>query len=548
MEKQMKKAFMAKFTAILASIILLFLLIVVSIIVIGNEDSKLAEYTDWRSKFQGAEAAHYKWGMELANSLLHDWEFTGQMDGTKCDFGLFLYSDTIKNEEEFSQFYTQVEPLHRRLHESAHAIVELQKTDKDAAIQLWREQIAADISSLIELLGAQQEALEGPIEQIGRTLRITYIVVIIASAVVLGLTLFNMYKVYAYVKSEIVLPIYRLKEETAKLARGQLDLDYSVDTANELKDLADSLQEAINEIKQYIGAIESGMSCFSKGDFTCSCPITFVGDFAPIQNSIEIFQNKINGILSEINGVSHQVDSGAEDIAGGAAELAAGAEEQANSVHELSNIVGDVTEQIRNSAKYAKEADVYGVQTGEAIEKSRLEMEQLMEAITKIGAASSDISNITMTIDEISSQTSLLALNASIEAARAGTAGRGFAVVADEIGKLAQQSAEASRNIAELIDQSLNFINDGQTSAEQMNKGFEVLAENSHKVLEMVGSIASQSQEEAEAVEKISNSIAEISNIVANNSATSQESSAASEELSSQATVLNNLLSQFKFK
>ena len=548
MEKQMKKAFMAKFTAILASIILLFLLIVVSIIVIGNEDSKLAEYTDWRSKFQGAEAAHYKWGMELANSLLHDQEFTGQMDGAKCDFGLFLYSDTIKNEEEFSQFYTQVEPLHRRLHESAHAIVELQKTDKDAAIQLWREQIAVDINSLIELLGAQQEALEGPIEQIGRTLRITYIVVIIASAVVLGLTLFNMYKVYAYVKSEIVLPIYRLKEETAKLARGQLDLDYSVDTANELKDLADSLQEAINEIKQYIGAIESGMSCFSKGDFTCSCPITFVGDFAPIQNSIEIFQNKINGILSEINGVSHQVDSGAEDIAGGAAELAAGAEEQANSVHELSNIVGDVTEQIRNSAKYAKEADVYGVQTGEAIEKSRLEMEQLMEAITKIGAASSDISNITMTIDEISSQTSLLALNASIEAARAGTAGRGFAVVADEIGKLAQQSAEASRNIAELIDQSLNFINDGQTSAEQMNKGFEVLAENSHKVLEMVGSIASQSQEEAEAVEKISNSIAEISNIVANNSATSQESSAASEELSSQATVLNNLLSQFKFK
>ncbi len=548
MEKQMKKAFMAKFTAILASIILLFLLIVVSIIVIGNEDSKLAEYTDWRSKFQGAEAAHYKWGMELANSLLHDQEFTGQMDGAKCDFGLFLYSDTIKNEEEFSQFYTQVEPLHRRLHESAHAIVELQKTDKDAAIQLWRGQIAVDINSLIELLGAQQEALEGPIEQIGRTLRITYIVVIIASAVVLGLTLFNMYKVYAYVKSEIVLPIYRLKEETAKLARGQLDLDYSVDTANELKDLADSLQEAINEIKQYIGAIESGMSCFSKGDFTCSCPITFVGDFAPIQNSIEIFQNKINGILSEINGVSHQVDSGAEDIAGGAAELAAGAEEQANSVHELSNIVGDVTEQIRNSAKYAKEADVYGVQTGEAIEKSRLEMEQLMEAITKIGAASSDISNITMTIDEISSQTSLLALNASIEAARAGTAGRGFAVVADEIGKLAQQSAEASRNIAELIDQSLNFINDGQTSAEQMNKGFEVLAENSHKVLEMVGSIASQSQEEAEAVEKISNSIAEISNIVANNSATSQESSAASEELSSQATVLNNLLSQFKFK
>ncbi|MGN0306197.1 MAG: methyl-accepting chemotaxis protein, partial [Lachnospiraceae bacterium] len=351
-----------------------------------------------------------------------------------------------------------------------------------------------------------------------------------------------------YVKHDIVLPIYQLKEETAKLAQGQLDLDYTVETGNELQDLAKSFQAAINEIKQYIGAVEYGMTSFSQGDFTCACPITFIGDFAPIQTSIETFQEKINVLLANINEVSHQVDAGAEDIAAGATELAIGAEQQANSVHELSNAVGGVSQQIHNSANYAKEADAYGSQTGEAIEKSRVEMEQLMEAITKIGAASSDISNIIMTIDEIASQTNLLALNASIEAARAGVAGKGFAVVADEIGKLAQQSAEASQDIAALIEKSLQFIDDGQTSAEQMNRGFEMLADSSHKILQMVGEIASEAQEQAEAVEKISNSIAEISNIVSNNSATSQESSAASQELSSQATVLNSLLGQFKFR
>ena len=171
-----------------------------------------------------------------------------------------------------------------------------------------------------------------------------------------------------------------------------------------------------------------------------------------------------------------------------------------------------------------------------------------MEAITRIGAASSDISNIIMTIDEIASQTNLLALNASIEAARAGVAGKGFAVVADEIGKLAQQSADASQDIAALIEKSLQFIDNGQLSAEQMNNGFEMLVDSSHKILQMVGEIAREAQDQAEAVEKISGSIEEISNIVATNSATSQESSAASQELSSQATVLNSLLGQFKFK
>ena len=290
------------------------------------------------------------------------------------------------------------------------------------------------------------------------------------------------------------------------------------------------------------------MKSFSQGDFTCSCPIEFKGDFKPIQKSIESFQETMNATLSEIGRVSYLVEGEAEDIALGATDLAHGAEQQANSVRELSETVNEVKQQIFNSANYAKEVDIYGVQAGDTIEKNRQEMLQLVEAIEKIGNASTDISNIIKTIDEISSQTNLLALNASIEAARAGEAGKGFAVVATEIGKLAKQSAEAAKNITELIQQSLLYIEDGQTYAKQMNAGFKIVADSSHKILQMVGEIADEAQEEAQSIEHISKNIMEISNIVSTNSATSEESSAAGEELSAQATNLNNLLSQFKYK
>lgn len=548
MEKRMRKAFLSSFRVILTAIIVLFLVIIVSVGTISYQNSKMELCTGYQSRFLAAEAAHFKWGMSLSNALLKNEEFTGQMDPTQCDFGQFLYSDEVKNSKDFQDFYEKVEPLHARIHEAAHTIIELQDTNKTEAIRIWDEQVSTDINSLVSILETTKELVETPIKNVKMMLGVTYIVIILVSILVVTVILINAYKIYGYVKTDIVLPIYKLKDETAKLAQGYLDLDCKVETDNELLDLAESFQAAIDEMKKYIKAVEYGMETFSGGDFTCTCPIPFKGDFEPIQTSVESFQETINGLLRNISEVSHQVDAGAEDIAAGATELAISAEQQAGSVQELSNAVGGVSHQIRNSAKYAKEADSYGIQTGEAIEKSRREMEQLMEAITKIGAASSDISNIIMTIDEIASQTNLLALNASIEAARAGVAGKGFAVVADEIGKLAQQSADASQDIAALIEKSLQFIEDGQASAEQMNRGFEILADSSHKVLEMVGEIASEVQDQAEAVEKISDNIEEISNIVATNSATSQQNSATSEELSSQATVLSNLLKQFKFK
>lgn len=548
LEKHMERAFKRKMKTILGTVIFLFILIFMGVMNINYQDNKMEALLNSQEKLRNAEAAHYRWGMTLSQAMLNNTEFNGQHDETKCDFGIYLYGDNVKGNPKMQEFYQKTEPVHKKLHESAKGVMELSTSNKKEAMKEWNEVIQPSISTLITYLEEEIAVADEGIERVHKMLFVYYALLIITTAITVLIIFYNIYSTYKYVDEDIVKPIMDIQKEAQRLAEGQLSLEFHVKTENELLSLAQSLENAVSEIKKYISAVEYGMGAFSEGDFTAECPIEFKGDFKPIQVSINSFREKMNATLQEIGRVSHLVEGGAEDIAYGATDLAQGAEYQANSVHDLSEIVDEVKQQIINSANYAKEADSYGIQTGETIEKSRREMIQLVQAIEKIGNVSTDISNIIKTIDEISSQTNLLALNASIEAARAGEAGKGFAVVADEIGKLAKQSANASKDIADLIKQSLEYIEDGQTYAKQMNSGFEIVADSSHKILQMVGQIANESQEEAEAVDRISKNIIEISNIVSTNSATSEESSASSDELSSQATVLNNLLGQFKFK
>lgn len=169
-----------------------------------------------------------------------------------------------------------------------------------------------------------------------------------------------------------------------------------------------------------------------------------------------------------------------------------------------------------------------------------------MEAMNKIQETSQKVVGIIQTIEEIASQTNLLSLNASIEAARAGDAGRGFAVVADEIGKLALESSKAASTTKELIEISMEEINKGNTIAVGAMDSLKESVTVVGKVNEMIQGTAENAVVQAESMKQIRIGIEEIAHGIQDNSAASQETSATSEELASQADALNKMVQRFE--
>ena len=340
--------------------------------------------------------------------------------------------------------------------------------------------------------------------------------------------------------ARLTRPILELNKTAQQLASGDLDVELQITSENEIGELGVSIQKTVNRLKEYIVYIDETaevLAQIANGKLSIELKNDYAGEFQKIKHALFHISDSMNEVMTGIHESSERVSIGATELATASQALADGAQAQASSVEQLTTATNAVADQVETSRTKADVSAKATAQAADMIVQNQENMKQMMIAMHNIHETSQKVVSIIQTIEEIASQTNLLSLNASIEAARAGDAGKGFAVVADEIGKLALESSKAANTTKELIEISMEEINKGNSIAEGAVNSLKESVSAVDRVNEMIQETAENAATQAESMEQLRAGIREISHGIQDNSAASQETSATSEELASQAEI-----------
>jgi methyl-accepting chemotaxis protein/methyl-accepting chemotaxis protein-1 (serine sensor receptor) len=316
--------------------------------------------------------------------------------------------------------------------------------------------------------------------------------------------------------------------------------------------LADTVDKNTKELKEYeatafAASVESGRSVIVHSRWVTVALIAIFGLAALlVVVVVRTSSGELKRMASALGDSAEQISSAASQVAASSQSLAQGASEQAASLEKTSASTEEITSMVRKNAENSQGAAEVMTTVDRHVKDGNRTIDQMVVSMHEISSSSDKISKIIKVIDEIAFQTNILALNAAVEAARAGEAGMGFAVVADEVRNLAQRSAQAAKDTASLIEDSIAKSGQGSTKLQEVTDVIRSITGSAAKVKTMVDEVSLSTQEQARGIDQISKSVTQMDQMTQSAAANAEESASASEELSAQAEAMKSVVHQLR--
>lgn len=353
------------------------------------------------------------------------------------------------------------------------------------------------------------------------------------------------------VKRIIGRPVKELSHVATQIAEGRLEQEIHYHSRDELGVLAYNFNQVTVRLRgyiKYIDEISEKLIEIASGNLAFTLENDYDGEFEKIKISLEKISYSLNNIIGQLNNTSKEVAAGAEQISNGAMALSQGSIEQSASVETLAGHISLMSASVSETARSAQEASSISQEVRNSLLESNDKMQHMTMVIQKACDKSSEIHHIVKTIENIAFQTNILALNASVEASRAGDAGKGFAVVAGEVRTLAAKSSEAAQETSNLLGETVISMEEGMNEAKSTTNSILELVKQAGGMDGLVCNIADNTRKQAGDAAEIQLGIEQISSVVQSNASTAERNAAASEELSGQAEMLKNMAGRFKLK
>ncbi|MCK2095849.1 methyl-accepting chemotaxis protein [Thauera aromatica] len=303
--------------------------------------------------------------------------------------------------------------------------------------------------------------------------------------------------------------------------------------ARQVRDTATAMEKIAHEVAE------------GRGDLTRRLRITSSDEIGELATQFNGFLARIQATLIEVRQSATDVYQASTEIAQSSEELASRTDQAAASLQQTSSAMEQITSTVGNNAEHAQEADRLVQSAAQVAHQGREAMEKVEKTMADISRSSTQIGDIVSMIDAIAFQTNILALNASVEAARAGDHGRGFAVVAQEVRMLAQRSADAAKQIKTLIGESVEHSRSGAEIVQQAGRTMQLIVQRVTEVTSAIAEISAGSREQSIGIGEVNTAVTQMDTMTQQNAAMVEQNSATASTMRAHAEHLNHLIGTF---